>query len=81
MWPETGFLIPFQICKTNLIVVFLKTWDISTLSITYKCVHINTNVRLRNSMNLRNGKHKKNITCSLWIHNSNMKILVNTNVT
>ena len=60
MWPKTGLLIPFQIGNTNLIDVFLKTWDISTLSITYNCVHINPNIRLRNSMNLRNGKHKKN---------------------
>ena len=45
MWPKTGLLIPFQIGITNLIDIFLKTWDVSTLSITYKCVHINTNIK------------------------------------
>ena len=65
MWPKTGLLIPFQICNTNLIDVFLKTWDICALNITYKCARINANMKLRDAMNLRKRMPKKNYFYSM----------------
>ena len=67
------FYFIFQIGNTNLMDVFLETWDISTLSISYKCIRINTNMKLRNSTNF--------LCAFLWIHNYNMKIRVDINVT